>query len=117
MPRYMMIVASAMALSIANVTAGKKPPAAPEHSPVKPIRVLVPSPPGSGSDVMTRAVTQKLSERLGQPVVADNRAGAAGGIALETLAHATPDGYTIGTLSAQNVTGMLLKTVPVDIPN
>ena len=85
--------------------------------PVKPIRVLIPSPPGSGSDVMTRAVTQKLSERLGQSVVADNRAGAAGGIALETLSHATPDGYTIGTLSAQNVTGMLLKTVPVDIPN
>ena len=85
--------------------------------PVKPIRVLIPSPPGSGSDVMTRAVTQKLAERLCQPVVADNRAGAAGGIALETLSHATPDGYTIGTLSAQNVTGMLLKTVPVDIPN
>jgi tripartite-type tricarboxylate transporter receptor subunit TctC len=85
--------------------------------PIKPIRVLVPSPPGSGSDVMTRAVTQKLSERVGQSVIADNRAGAAGAIALETLAYATPDGYTIGTLSAQNVTGMLMKTVPVDIPN
>lgn len=85
--------------------------------PSKPIRVLVPSPPGSGSDVMTRAVTQKLSERLGQSVVADNRPGAAGAIALDTLANATPDGYTIGTLSAQNVTGMLMKTVPTDIPN
>ena len=85
--------------------------------PAKPIRVLVPSPPGSGSDVMTRAVTQKLSERLGQSVIADNRAGAAGAIALETLQHAAPDGYTIGTLSAQNVTAMLLKTIPVDIPN
>ena len=66
---------------------------------------------------MTRAVTQKLSERLGQSVVADNRPGAAGAIALDTLANATPDGYTIGTLSAQNVTGMLMKTVPTDIPN
>jgi tripartite-type tricarboxylate transporter receptor subunit TctC len=84
--------------------------------PVKPIRVLVPSPPGSGSDLMTRAVTQRLSERLGQSFVADNRPGAAGGVALETLSHATPDGYTIGTLSAQNVTGMLMKTVSVDIP-
>src|SRR3712207_6836465 len=73
--------------------------AAPKY-PTKPIRVLVPSPPGSGSDLMTRAVTQKLSERLGQSVVADNRPGAAGGIALETLQHATPDGYTLGTLSA-----------------
>jgi tripartite-type tricarboxylate transporter receptor subunit TctC len=66
---------------------------------------------------MTRAVTQRLSERLGQSFVADNRPGAAGGVALETLSHATPDGYTIGTLSAQNVTGMLMKTVTVDIPN
>jgi len=66
---------------------------------------------------MTRAVTQKLSERLGQSVVADNRPGAAGAIALDTLQHATPDGYTLGTLSAQNVTAMLMKTIPVDIPN
>ncbi len=65
---------------------------------------------------MTRAVTQRLSERLGQSFLADNRPGAAGGVALETLSHATPDGYTIGTLSAQNVTGMLMKTVSVDIP-
>jgi tripartite-type tricarboxylate transporter receptor subunit TctC len=85
--------------------------------PARPIRVLVPSPPGSGSDLMTRAVTQRLSERLGQSVVADNRPGAAGGIALETLQYATPDGYTIGTLSAQNVTAMLLRTIPTDIPN
>jgi tripartite-type tricarboxylate transporter receptor subunit TctC len=89
--------------------------ASPQY-PVKPIRVLIGSPPGSGSDVMTRAVTQKLSERLGQSLIADNRPGAAGAIALEMLAHAPPDGYTIGTLSAQNVTGMIMKTVPVDIP-
>src|SRR4051812_168669 len=90
--------------------------AASTQYPVKPIRVLIGSPPGSGSDVMTRAVTQKLSDRLGQSLIADNRPGAAGAIALETLAHAPPDGYTIGTLSAQNVTGMIMKTVPVDIP-
>ena len=108
------IAAALLALLIAP---GAGAQAAPEKYPVRPIRVLVPSPPGSGSDVMTRAVTQKLSERLGQSVVADNRAGAAGAVALDTLAHATPDGYTVGTLSGQNVTGMLMKTVPVDIPN
>ena len=108
------LIASLLALSLAPNAVAQ--PAAAKY-PTKPIRVLVPSPPGSGSDVMTRAVTQKLSERLGQTVVADNRAGAAGAVALETLAHATPDGYTIGTLSGQNVTGMLMKTVPVDIPN
>jgi tripartite-type tricarboxylate transporter receptor subunit TctC len=78
--------------------------------------VLIGSPPGSGSDVMTRAVMQKLSESLGQPLIADNRPGAAGAISLETLANASPDGYTLGTLSAQNVTGMVMKTVQVDIP-
>ena len=109
--RLALIVALGLAAALQCAAAATAP------YPIKPIRVLIPSPPGSGSDVMTRAVTQKLAERLGQPVVADNRAGAAGGIALETLSHATPDGYTIGTLSAQNVTGMLLKTVHVDIPN
>lgn len=108
------IAASLLALCIPPYAAAQATAA---KYPVRPIRVLVPSPPGSGSDVMTRAVTQKLSERLGQTVVADNRAGAAGAVALETLSHATPDGYTIGTLSGQNVTGMLMKTVAVDIPN
>ncbi len=103
-----------------SLTIGAAPGAAErprESYPTKPIRVLVPSPPGSGSDLMTRAVTQKLSASLGQSLVADNRGGAAGAVALETLAAAIPDGYTIGTLSAQNVTGMLMKTVNVDIPN
>ncbi len=109
-----LLAASLLALFIAP---GAPAQTAPAKYPVKPIRVLVPAPPGSGSDVMTRAVTQRLSERLGQSIIADNRPGAAGAIALETLAHATPDGYTIGTLSVQNVTGMLMKTVSVDIPN
>ena len=84
--------------------------------PVKPVRVLIGSPPGSGSDVMTRAVMQKLSDTLGQSLIADNRPGAAGAISLDMLANATPDGYTLGTISAQNVTGMVIKTVQVDIP-
>lgn len=84
--------------------------------PSKPIRVLVGSPPGSGSDVIARAITQKLGERLGQSCVADNRPGAAGGVALEMLASAPADGYTIGTLSGQNISGMVMKTISVDIP-
>lgn len=84
--------------------------------PVRPVRVIVGSPPGSGSDVIARAITQKLSDRLGQSFVADNRAGAAGALALELLANAPADGYTIGTISTQNITGMVMKTVSVDIP-
>ena len=84
--------------------------------PKKPIRVLVGTPAGSGSDVMTRSVAQKLSERLGQSVVVDNRAGASGAISIQLGAQAAPDGYTLVTLSAQNVTAMLLGTVSTDIP-
>ena len=83
--------------------------------PVKPVRVLVGSPAGSGSDVMMRAVAHKLSERMGQSVVVDNRPGATGGISLQVAAQAAPDGYTLATLSAQNVTAMLLGTVAIDI--
>jgi tripartite-type tricarboxylate transporter receptor subunit TctC len=78
--------------------------------------VLVGSPAGSGSDVMTRVIAQKMSEHWGQSVVVDNRPGAAGAIALQLAAQAAPDGYTLATLSAQNVTAMLLKTVTTDIP-
>ena len=84
--------------------------------PKKPIRVLVGTPAGSGSDVMTRSVAQKLSERLGQSVVVDNRAGASGAISIQLGAQAAQDGYTLVTLSAQNVTAMLLGTVSTDIP-
>lgn len=87
----------------------------PPGYPKRPIRVLVGAPAGSGSDVMTRAVAQKLSDRLGQSVVVDNRAGAAGAISLQLGAQATPDGYTLVTLSAQNVTAMLSGTVSTDI--
>src|SRR6185436_6158776 len=59
---------------------------------------------------------QKLSERLGQSVVVDNRAGAAGAISLHLAAQSAPDGYSLATLSAQNVTAMLLGTVTTNIP-
>jgi len=105
-----------LACGASPVLAQQEPARAPEGYPSKPVRVLVGSPAGSGSDVMTRAVAQKLGERLGQSVVVDNRAGAAGAIALQLAAQAAPDGYTLATLSAQNVTAMLLGTVTTNIP-
>ena len=84
--------------------------------PTKPVRVLIGAPPGSGSDVITRIVALKLGERWGRSVVIDNRSGALGAISLDITAQAAPDGYTLTTLSGQNITGMLLKTVQVDIP-
>src|SRR4249920_2991895 len=105
-----------LACTASLVLAQQKPAQAPDGYPSKPVWVLVGSPAGSGSDVMTRAVAQKLGERLGQSVVVDNRAGAAGAISLQLAAQAAPDGYTLATLSAQNVTAMLLGTVTTNIP-
>ena len=69
--------------------------AAAQAWPAKPIRMLVPFPPGGGVDFAARIIGKHLSDRLGQPVVIDNRAGANGIIALEALKNAAPDGYTI----------------------
>jgi tripartite-type tricarboxylate transporter receptor subunit TctC len=84
--------------------------------PSKPIRVLVGFAPGGGSDILSRAVGQKLAERWGQPVVTDNRAGAGGTIALELAARAAPDGYTLLVISGSQITNATLVTkVPFDI--
>jgi tripartite-type tricarboxylate transporter receptor subunit TctC len=63
--------------------------------PSRAIRFVVAFTPGGPSDVLTRTIAQKLSERLGQPVVADNRPGAGGNLAAELVAKAAPDGYTL----------------------
>jgi tripartite-type tricarboxylate transporter receptor subunit TctC len=63
--------------------------------PVKPLRLIVPFPPGGGADTVARIMSQKLTEAMGQQVVIDNRAGAGGIIGLETAARAAPDGYTL----------------------
>lgn len=67
--------------------------------PAKPVRMLVPFPPGGGVDFAARIVGKHLSERLGQQVVVENRAGANGIIALEALKGSAPDGYTIAAAS------------------
>jgi tripartite-type tricarboxylate transporter receptor subunit TctC len=70
--------------------------AADSHFPVRPIRFVVPFPPGTTTDVVARLVAQRTGERLGQQIVVDNRSGASGTIGVETVARAAPDGYTWG---------------------
>ena len=65
------------------------------HYPDRPIRVIVSVPAGGGVDTVTRLIGQKLQVRLGQPVVIENRGGAAGNIGAEVVANAPPDGYTL----------------------
>jgi len=64
--------------------------------PAKPIRFIVPYTPGGTTDLVARTVGQKVSEKLGQPVLIDNRGGAGGNIGMDAVAKAAPDGYTIG---------------------
>jgi tripartite-type tricarboxylate transporter receptor subunit TctC len=68
--------------------------------PSKPIRMIAPFPPASTADVIGRLLGQKLSERLGQQFVVDNRVGASGNIGADAIAKATPDGYTIGIVTS-----------------
>src|SRR5579862_678644 len=69
--------------------------AAPPDFPAKPIRLIVPYPPGGPTDLIARAVNDRLAQRLGQPVVIDNRGGAATVIGAELAARAPADGYTL----------------------
>jgi tripartite-type tricarboxylate transporter receptor subunit TctC len=67
--------------------------------PAKPIRLMVPFPPGGSTDIVARIVAQKLSERLGQPIVIENRGGAGGTLGTAVVAKAAPDGYTLTVAS------------------
>jgi len=87
-----------------------------EWQPNKPIRMLVGFAPGGGTDTTARAMGSKLSERLGQQVIIDNRPGAAGNIATDLTAKANPDGHTIlmGTIAALAINPSLYKKLPFD---
>ena len=83
--------------------------------PVRPIRFVVPYPPGGGSDLVARVIAQGLTTNLGQQVVVDNRSGAQGGVGTAAVAKATPDGYTILLfVGALVVNPWVYKDVPFD---
>jgi tripartite-type tricarboxylate transporter receptor subunit TctC len=87
-----------------------------EAWPARPIRCIVPLPPGGGTDAIGRGAMQRLSEALGFPVVVDNKAGAGGTIGSEIVAQAAPDGYTLGiaTASSHAAAPVFRKDLPYD---
>lgn len=84
--------------------------------PQKPIRIVVPFPPGGPSDVLGRLVGHGLNESLGQPVVIDNRPGAGGNIGSDVVAKAEPDGYTLilGNVGTHSINASLYRKMPYD---
>jgi len=86
---------AALAAIVLNVAVSAAAHAADAPYPSRPIRIVVGSAAGSGSDLVARTLSTRLSENLGQPVVVDNRAGASGVIGAEIVARSAPDGYTI----------------------
>lgn len=83
------LIASSLVLGLGSVSAQT------QSWPNKPIRLVVPYPPGGSSDIIARAIAQPLSEALKQPVIVDNKAGANGNLGADFVAKSAPDGYTL----------------------
>ena len=91
-------------------------PALAQAFPAKPMRLVVPFPPGGPTDIVARPVAQLLGEGLKQQVVIDNRGGAGGGIGADAVAKSAPDGYTLlmGTVGTQAINAALYRKLPYD---
>ncbi|MDQ1078035.1 tripartite tricarboxylate transporter substrate binding protein, partial [Pseudoroseomonas cervicalis] len=85
--------------------------------PERPVRLVVPYPPGGATDVLARLYAERISHTLGQPVVIENRPGASGNIGIDAVAKSAPDGYTIGagTVSNFSINQYLYRNVPYDV--
>lgn len=106
-----------IALALAAVLATFAPTLAQDANyPDRPVRLIVPFPAGSATDIVSRVMAQKFSTKLGQQFVVENRAGASGNLGADVVAKATPDGYTMGliTASTHGVAPALGTKLPYD---
>src|SRR5258705_8591974 len=104
------------AIALALVAALGSAPVLAQSYPGKPIKIIVSTSPGGATDIMARILGQHITAKTGQPHVIDNRAGASGNIAMEAVAKAAPDGYTLGFANTGNITinPYLFKTMAFD---
>ena len=108
MRRRTLLAASGIAMGTARARAAEWP--------YRPIRLVLPFGPGSSADVLGRLLAEPLAQRLGQPIVCENRTGAAGSIAAEAVARMPPDGYALllATIGTQSVNRHLHARLPYD---
>ena len=104
----------AVASLVACVGAAAQGPDPAANFPNRPVRLVVPFPPGGSNDILGRFVAQHLSERLGQQVVIENRAGADGLIGTDMVARAEPDGYTLVFVSTSYTMNAAIHKMPFD---
>jgi len=97
MRKLLSAVCAALAL-VAGTTAHAQ-----QSYPVRPIRIIIPFPPGNTTDIIARLIGPKMTEKLGQPVIVENMPGASGQIGLSAVARAQPDGYTLGAGQGGNL--------------
>src|SRR5882672_9171862 len=110
MPKIHALLLKTAGLLLALTTA-----AAAQEYPTKPVRLIIPFPPGGSNDVVGRAFATQLSDKLGKQVIVDNRGAGAGGIVgTEVVAHAPKDGYTIGIISIAHAVNPWLYKLPYD---
>ncbi|HEX9672655.1 MAG TPA: tripartite tricarboxylate transporter substrate binding protein [Burkholderiales bacterium] len=107
-PRLLCLVAAALSLAAAAVQAVA------QNYPVKPVRIVIPFPPGSGADILARSVAAKLTERSGQQVLVDPRPGGSGIVAADIVLKAPADGYTlmVGTSSTHAISLSVRRNLP-----
>jgi tripartite-type tricarboxylate transporter receptor subunit TctC len=106
----------AAGLSLLASIVAAAPAALAQSYPARPVRIVVPFPPGGGTDIGTRIIAQKLQESWGQPVVVENKPGAAGIVGTEMVAKAAPDGYTLimGNIGTHAINISLYKKLSYD---
>src|SRR5262245_14755737 len=104
-----------LALCVAVISAGLTVAAPAQNFPTKPIRIVISTGPGSFVDIIARVLATRLPDALGQPVIPENRTGAAGQLAADSVAKAAPDGYTLLVASPGPLTvGPQFAKLPYD---
>ena len=106
--RSMLLSAAGVLLALTTSVAAQS------DYPNRPVRLIIPFPPGGSNDVVGRMIGTQLTEKLGKQVIVDNRAGAGGVVGTEIVSKATPDGYTLGVISLAHAVNPWLYKLPYD---